>query len=332
MALNPADGYPHTPEHYAEFASNQERQAFQFVKDIDTAMRANYAVNIVNIGQNIYPLLYVESTFDGGRYTLLTDAKTRYVHQNVGQIYDVTKAISHIPLGIFPILSGYGEYPSFGQWLQPLKAYRDQIIKVRDTKNDISGMTLEDKITTDAMLVETLTYIDKIISEGSLKYPEFAAYARSIGDMIYYYQNRAARNQAEVMTNVLNGWKAMIGEEAWDKMYVIIGAIWTLTRENAHELIIKALMKPELHETHVVVSEAIPDLESAQTLMGRIVGDRIMAELVFDAKANPAFAQNIYSLSTRRDLLSQAVEAVVGDVSGLPAPSRAGATCPHLRA
>lgn len=46
MALNPADGYPHTPEHYAEFASNQERQAFQFVKDIDTAMRANYAVNI----------------------------------------------------------------------------------------------------------------------------------------------------------------------------------------------------------------------------------------------------------------------------------------------
>ncbi|NKC23275.1 hypothetical protein HED50_21165 [Ochrobactrum oryzae] len=70
MALNPADGYPHTLEYYAEFAGNQERQSFQFVKDIDTAMRANYAANIVNIGQNIYPMLYVDrrSTADATRF------------------------------------------------------------------------------------------------------------------------------------------------------------------------------------------------------------------------------------------------------------------------
>ncbi|MDQ0390415.1 hypothetical protein [Labrys monachus] len=327
MALNPADGYPHTLEYYAEFAGNQQLQSFQYAKDIDSAMRANYAVNIVNIGQTIYPLLYVESTFDGGRYTLLADANTRYVHQSVGHIYDVTKAISHIPLGIFSIISGYGEYPSFGQWTPALQSYRDQIIKVRDTKNYISGMNLEDKINTDVMIAATLDFIGKIVSQKSFTYAEFATYARSIGDMILYCQNRAAKNQVEVMTNVLTGWKAMIGDEAWDKMYVIIGAIWTLTQENAHELIIKALMKPELRETHVVVSEAVPDLESAQTLMGRIIGDRIMAELVFDAKANTAFAQDIYSLSTRRDLLSQAVEAVVGDVARAPA----AIACPHLR-
>ncbi|ATN37689.1 hypothetical protein ACO34A_28380 (plasmid) [Rhizobium sp. ACO-34A] len=332
MALNPADGYPHTLEYYAEFAGNQERQSFQFAKDIDTAMRTNYAANIVNIGRNIYPLLYVESTFDGGRYTLLTDAKTRYVHQDVGQIYDVTKAVSHIPLGIFSIISGYGEYPAFAQWIPALQTYRDQISRVQGTFSSISGMTLEDKITIDAMLSESLKFIDKIISAGAFTNAEFATYAQSIGDMILYCQNRAAKNQVEIMTNVLKGWKETIGDEAWDKMYVIIGAVWTLTQENAHELIIKALMKPELRDTHVVVSEAVPDLESAQTLMGRIVGDRIMAELVFDTKANPAFAQDIYSLSTRRDLLSQAVEQVVGNVARAPASTNAGVACPHLRA
>lgn len=333
MALNPADGYPHTPEHYAQFASNQERQAFQFVKDIDTAMRANYAVNIVNIGQNIYPLLYVESTFDGGRYTLLTDAKTRYVHQNVGQIYDITKAVSHIPLGIFSIISGYAEYPDFGQWIPALTAYLQQVSRVRENIDSLGDqIPLDDKINVLGILANSIKYMERMISEKSFTLKNFSGYSHSVGPYILACQKRAAANQVEVMTNVLRGWKQMIGDDSWDKMYVIIGAIWTLTQENAHELIIKALMKPELRETHVVVSEAVPDIESAQTLMGRIVGDRIMAELVFDAQANPAFAQDIYSLSTRRDLLSQAVEAVVGDVSRTAPAANTGVTCPHLRA
>jgi hypothetical protein len=90
-------------------------------------------------------------------------------------------------------------------------------------------------------------------------------------------------------------------------------------------------MKPKLAETHVVVSEAVPDLETAQALMGRIVGDRVMAELIFDEEANPAFAQDIYSLSTRRDLLSQAVKAAIDDVSGGNAPTGATIGCPYLR-
>lgn len=123
----------------------------------------------------------------------------------------------------------------------------------------------------------------------------------------------------------------MMGTEAWNKMYVVIGAVWTLTQENAREPIIKALMDEKLRETQVVVSEAVPDLQSAQTLMGRIVGDRIMAELVFDKNADPAFAQNIYSLSTRRDLLSQAVEDVLKPVARSVTGAESSIACPHLR-
>ena len=329
MALNPADGYPHTPEYYAKFAGNEERQSFQFVKDIDTAMRANYAANIVNIGQNIYPLLYVESTFDGGRYTLLTDSNTRYVHQNVGQIYDVMKAFSHIPLGIFSIISGYGEYSAFGQWVPALQAYREQIYKAGSITDHMDDLTSDDKLNIDALVAASLDHIDTIIQAGSFSYAEFANYAHRLNFTISQFQKRAARNQFEVMTAVLTNWKAMM-EDDWDKMYVIISAIWTLTQENAHELIIKALMKPDLRETHVVVSEAVPNLEAAQTLMGRIVGDRIMSELVFQSSP-VSYAEDIYSLSTRRDLLSQAVEAAISDGAKAGGPATDAATCPHLR-
>lgn len=331
MALNPADGYPHTMEYYAKFAGNKAQQSFQFARDIDAAMRANYSANIVNMGQNIYPLLYVESTFDGGRYTLLADVSTRYVHQNVGQIYDVTKAVSHIPLGIFSIISGFGEYSDFKQWIPALQVYRAQIVKVQETFGEISGIINDDRRPIATILSKSLSFIDKVVSQGTFTFSEFAEYSHGIGNEIYYCQNRAAKNQVDVMTDVLKAWKTMMGEDAWDKMYVIIGAVWTLTQENAHELIIKALMKPELRETNVMVSEAVPDLETAQTLMGRIIGDRIMAELVFNSKANTAFAQNIYSLSTRRDLLSQAVEGVVGPVTRSTNSANSPIPCPHLR-
>ncbi|WP_141682893.1 hypothetical protein [Agrobacterium tumefaciens] len=331
MALDPSQGYPETSKKYASFAGNLEQQSFQFIKDLDAAMRSSYATNIVNIGQNIYPLLYVESTFDGGRYTLLTDKNTRYVHQNVGQIYDVMKAISHIPLGIFSIISGYEEDQKQRQWVPALQTYRAYIANVRDTKNNIPGLGHEQKILTDHIVWSSLQFIDDIIKMVHFTYDEFATYAHALGDAIYNCQNWAAKNQVDVMKRVLEGWKEMMGEDEWGKLYVIVGAVWTLTQENAHELIIKSLMNEDVRETHVVVSEAVPDLETAQALMGRIVGDRVMAELVFDWKANPAFAQDIYSLSTRRDLLSQAVEAVLKGRTPEQPSGGSAIGCPHLR-
>ncbi|KQO76111.1 hypothetical protein [Rhizobium sp. Leaf262] len=331
MALDPSQGYPETSRKYASFAGNLEQQSFQFIKDLDAAMRSSYATNIVNIGQSIYPLLYVESTFDGGRYTLLTDKNTRYVHQNVGQIYDVMKAISHIPLGIFSIISGYEKDPKQGPWVPALQTYRAYIVSVQNTKSNISGLGREENILTDRMLASSLDFIDAVTTSVNFTYDEFAAYARGIGNEIFYCQKKAAKNQVDVMKGVLEGWKEMMGEDEWGKLYVIVGAVWTLTQENAHELIIKSLMNEDVRETHVVVSEAVPDLETAQALMGRIVGDRVMAELVFDWKANPAFAQDIYSLSTRRDLLSQAVEAVLKGRTPEQPSGGSAIGCPHLR-
>lgn len=328
MPLNPADGYPHTPEFYAEFAGDVGSQSLQFMHDIDAAMRANYATNIISIGNNIYPILYAESTFDGGRYTLVVDEHTSYVKQNVGAIYDVAKAVSHIPLGIFSIISGYGIYSNFDQWIPALKTYRDQIELAEANYDNIDEFGFEFKVSLDAICLASTEFIDKIIAKKTFSYSGFATYSHQINQDLFYMQGIAAQNQVEVMTATLQAWKTMLGEELWDKLYVVSNAVWTLTKENAHELIIKAQMKESLRETNVVVTEAAPTLEEAKALLGRIVGDRIMAELVFDKNLGEEFRQNIYSLSTRRDLLSQAVEKIVGNVAETSV--NLAAMCPHL--
>lgn len=328
MALDPTGGFPETREPYAEFAGSEAEQALQFAHDIDDTMRANYALNIVNIGRRIYPILYVESTFDGGRYTLLVDESSRYVRQNAGAIYDICKAIAHIPLGIFSIVSGYGQYSRNAQWLPALQAYRHQIGRVRESLGCLDIEKPEVRHGLDEILHASLDYVDRAIDDERFSLEGFSAYSRALSEAILVCQNAAAQDQVCAMTEVLKEWRALIGEERWDRMYVVCNAIWTLTQENAHELIIKAQMEPERRETHVIVTEAAPTLDEARTLVGRIVGDRIMAELVFDPNGALPFRENIYSLSTRRDLLSQAVEAALeGSAAGGVAPI---SLCPRL--
>ena len=318
MSATPANGFE-TPYGYATSAGNYKDQALQFVRDIDTAMRANYSVNLQRIAGNIYPMLYAESTFDGGRYTLVVDADTTYVHENVKPLYDETKAISHIPLGIFSVLSAYAQYPTLTQWMPALQAYLEQVRLVL-TNFDVLDMPEFYRDYSRTILEKSILYMEDTLRKRSFTLQEFSAYARALAGEIGENQAAAAGEQFGTMTGVLHGWKARIGDAEWDKLYVVVSAIWTLSQESAHELIIKATMKPQLREAHVLVSEAVPTLQDAKVLLARVVGDRIMAELVFNPEGSEQEKENIASLSTKRDLLSKALEKYTGDVGR--------ATCP----
>ena len=325
MAIDPSTGYPPTDPAPAKYAGDIHAQARQFILDIDAAMRANYATNIVNIGQAIYPIIYAESTFDGGRYTLVVDEHTSYVAQNVAPIYDQTKAIAHIPLGIFSIMSAYTDYSAFGQWKPALQAYRDKVAAVQSTFASLDITDGDVVQACEGILNISIAFMDGLLTGTSIfSFVMFQNYAHALNISIGILQTAAAKNQIDVMSGVLTRWKAMFTETEWDKLYVVVSAIWTLSQESAHELIIKSFMKPALRETNVIVSEAAGTLELARTLLGRIIGDRIMAALVFDVSQGKDFAEDIYSLSTRRDLLSQAIE------KQLPPDTASKAACPHL--
>lgn len=320
MSSDPTHGYD-TPHHYAVSAGTYKDQAEQYVRDIDSAMRANYSINLQRMSENIYPILYAESTFDGGRYTFVVDADTSYGHENVNPIYDQTKAISHIPLGIFSIISAYAAYPALKQWVAPLQAYADQLMKVRD---NLGVLEMPEPYKTGCLgiLIKSLKYISDIIAAGTFTLEEFSNYSRSLASLIANNQDMAAREQFTTMSAVLADWKSKVGQVVWDKMFVVVSAIWTLSVESAHELIIKSAMKEEFRQSNVFVSEAVPTLSDARILLARVVGDRVMAELVFNPAGTDIEKQNIASLSTRRDLLSKAIEQYTGNV--------AKATCPYM--
>jgi hypothetical protein len=105
----------------------------------------------------------------------------------------------------------------------------------------------------------------------------------------------------------------------------VISALWTLTQENIHALIIGQHMTEANRETNLILSEDVKTIDDAKVMLGRIVGDRVAVKYIFAQTSEAGSWQNqdIYSISTPRDLLSKAAEAVLGE----PEYQK---LCPHL--
>jgi hypothetical protein len=261
-------------------AGNQKLQAHQFAVDIDIAMRRHYAGNLQVLAKTLYPILYAEATFNGGRYTFCEDEHTTYACEEINHLYTELKAIAHIPLAIYSIIFPYAGYPLNGQWIAPLKAFGSQVeaVKLRLSQLDFSGAALTSSTN---ILNAAVTFIGKVVGEGNFTIAEYTTFCDSIGPDILVNQTAAAVEQVAAMQAKLQAWRSSVGQATWDKMYVVLQCIWTVSQESAHEQIIKSQMKPEFHETHMIVSEAAPTLEDARLLLARILADRVLAAAVF---------------------------------------------------
>lgn len=321
MPLDPSHGYPMPPLQYVETMGGAADQADDIIEGVDATMRAAYDTHITRVGNNIYPIIYVDFTLVGGRYTLVEDESKIHVRAPDLKNYAQLKAIAHIPLAIFVQIAEYVTYPGNGQWIPSVEAYQEQL---RTVYNQVAHteMDEQDKTACGTIVLRSIEFLRDILGRKTFTLEEFRAYTSRITDHILHCAESAAKIQVNEMTKVVLDFKQLLGAR-WDQVYAVISALWTLSQENVHALIIGSQMKQEQRETNLIVSEAVPTLADAKVLLGRIVGDRIAAQYVFSQKGSRAEREDIYSLSTQRDLLSQPAEKVL-------ASEDFARLCPHL--
>jgi hypothetical protein len=310
MPLDPSQGYPMPPIGIVETMGDAGTQADDLIEALDATMRSAYDTHIARVGRNIYPMIYVDFTLVGGRYTLVEDESRTHVRAPDLQGYAELKSIAHVPLGIFVQIAEYAKYPGNGQWIPAVQSYRNQLQAALE-QIDHTQLNGFEKTACRKILTGSIQFIDSIVSRKTFTLDDFRAYTRGIVDSILFCSQRAAVRQVTAMTNVVLEFKQILGAR-WDDVYVVIAALWTLSQENVHALVIGKQMTEEKKETNLLVSEAVPTLDAAKVLLGRVVGDRIAAQYVFLQGASRAENEDIYSLSTKRDLLSQAAEQALG--------------------
>lgn len=317
----PKIGFPKTPSELSFAAGSKSQQAHATIIACDNEMQKNYNENHVAIGQQIYPFLYSEFTPDGGRYTLLINDSDRVSAKPVPPLYEVAKSVSHTPLGIWSIISRYAAYPQGGGWMDAMKHYHKTLVTAL---NSLPEFDFEPRVIENlqAILEKMSALSQTFIEAKTFTIEAYSTASKAINQELLFLQSLAADIQVAAFTTTLEKWKALIGEKEWEKLYVVISAQWTLSTENVHQLIIANTMaSKELAAKNIfVTSMPLADLDEARALCGRVVGDRIMSYQTLSPDTERG-GENIYSLSTSRDLISKAAEDSIANLMDL---------CPHL--
>jgi len=318
----PKLGFPKTPEELSFAAGSKKSQAHANIVACDDEMRKNYDENHIEIGQQIYPFLFSEFTPDGGRYTLLINDSDWVSAKPVPPLYEIAKSVSHTPLGVWSIISRYAAYPNGGDWIAPMTHFNQTLQTALKSLNDLE---LEPKVAKNlhTVLEKMIEFCQRSIQYKMFTMKEYSEAAKSVNKELVFLQSLAADIQVSAFTTTLDKWKKLVGSKEWEKLYVVISAQWTLSTENVHQLIIaNAMASDKLAAKNIfVTSVPLKNIDEARALCGRIVGDRIMSyqTLSTDTKRGE---ENIYSLSTSRDLISKAAEDSIANLGNL---------CPHLK-
>lgn len=311
MSLEPSRGYPLTPNRYIETMGNAADQADDIIEGLDLTMRTAYDAHMVRVGNNIYPILYVDFTLVGGRYTLVENESTTHVRAPDLQGYAQLKSIAHIPLGIFVQIAEYAVYPANAQWIPPIQSYRQEL-QTAQAQIDRAGLDGAYRTVCKQILSDSIQFIDDILNRRTFTLEEFRLYTHGISASVLQCAQKAAEIQVQAMTTIVLELKQLLGTR-WDDVFVVVSALWTLAQDNVHALVIGNQMTADRKETNLIVSEAVPTLAAAKELLGRIVGDRTVAQYVFSQQGSEHEREDIYSLSTQRDLLSEDAKRALGN-------------------
>lgn len=288
------------------------RQLYMTMRDLNLLTRAHYAQMIHNVGRNLYPLI-VASDYEpgfngvGGTFTLyLADGSSRRIAP-APPVYELYKALSHMALGVFAQVSPYFRTPAAAGWREPLEDYR------RVVRQGMNDAALAEDLPADVrqhaadMLGLVDGYCSRCLEAGRVDVAAYMEFTRALLPLIQKSVMNASRLQAHAALPELQRWKQELGPKLWREVYVLIPTVWPVSGRNPREQMFEMLLDADRVATHIIKAEGAKDIEEARTTLGRVIGDRTVAQLVFGTES--ADSRNLVSaLSTPRDIVTSACD------------------------
>ena len=261
------------------------------IVDIHRFGRAEYAQNIRKVGRNVYPLIIARDNEPdqdradlgrqglGGIFTLyLANGESRTI-QPTPAAYERLKCLSHIPLGLFTILSPYFSDPEAQGWVTKAKA---MAAKIEEASRRLTEGAFDDREQRIASVIlkRSNRYVQRILSDIRCTREGFEVYAASIRAEIRDAMDYAAELQMDACMEALGAWRDELGSEEWRKLHVVVTTIWPVSEHSPRWQLFRTLMNPDTVDTHLIVGEGVKSVEEARDLLGRIVADRLASRLI----------------------------------------------------
>jgi hypothetical protein len=286
--------------------------ARQAIYAVDATMQEHYFKSRTRLIANLSPVIVVQFSIRGGTYTLINDGVTETVSP-VGPNFEMCKSIAHIPLGIYsmlaPLLSGARPV----DWQQPILGFRKVITNALDHLKT-AELPPEVEKSCRTIIEAGAKFLDDTIRDQTFSIASFERFTSPIQDAIQTNMRCAVQAQLDGVLGLLRRWRAQLGPVKWKQVYAVVMAIWTTEVRNQNWLLLKAMMEPEMVDSHLItLVTAAPEENTVQVALenlARIVQDNIAASLVFSAPTKFSIDQG-NALIGPDDLLAGTIEQML---------------------
>ncbi|MFF9499636.1 hypothetical protein [Streptomyces sp. NPDC014656] len=323
-------------------------RAREAIVAVNSGMRSHYAALKSELITRLSPVLVVQNDARGGRFTLVHEDTQESLHP-VGEVFELAKSVSHVPLGVFSIIAPHlsDRIPNLPgadridphdlamvafadaaatDWITPLRQYADTLAAARRQLGR-AGLPPELVASCAWVLDRALAFIEASAAARSFDIRSFEDFSHSVHAGIRTNMRYAAEAQIAGVRGLLRKWRARIGEEAWQDLYTVVLSQWATSELNQNSIIIRPCMNPAKVATHLIDLPAAEPLSDpvfvALDNLARIVQDNIAAELVFPSDRAAADA-----LKGPQDLLADEILDQLGAPAPAPAPVPAPAPAP----
>ncbi len=210
-------------------------------------------------------------------------------------------------LGLFATVSPYFRSPDSRNWRPAVTAYQNRVLDAITALDNLQSNELsqEDQDHARKMLKMVNAYLKNCLTSNSVDVAEYTEYSKKFAPYINTSMRNASRLQVDATLPALRKWKEELGDE-WEKTFVIIPTVWPVSQLNTRLQMFEKLMTFKHFREKVLVVEGARSEDDARTTLGRVTADRALAQLVFADSGGMNNRDHVYSLSTRRDLMSTA--------------------------
>lgn len=295
--------------------------------ELDKIFVQNYNAVAGEMQKRARPMLVV----NGFTFTLLAEDGTQKTTAGKIGRFDELKGVSHLGACMYAIAARHWMSPDDASWLDSMSACKQKIAEALaqvDSVNWSSDAWPGGETKLKQFIVQSLQIAQKFASDRiaakSLTRAEYAKFAHDYTPTMKATFYLETLGGAYETLRILNTWKKDMGEEKWNRMYVVVAGSQGrttagLTREtNPSALFVSSLMEPESAAKHIIVAPAAMGMEQALHTAGMIITASDLADAMFDTAEAQRESGSFY-----KDLKSAEIPLALSNVKsvlqGLPA-------------
>jgi hypothetical protein len=211
--------------------------------------------------------------------------------------YHELKAVAHIPLAIFVMLSFAPDSVLSAPHIESLRHYRELMAEAHATLAS-RHFTAEQRARQQEIFAVSFRFLDSVIGSGQVSRPALESFARQMGPLLLANVADATAAEMHALYQTTATWKAQLSPAEWAALHVImIGPHMPRDQEASIQFFERILNEP-IEGGRIIYAESLWKEQDALNLL---------ATHLVDGAAGEAFFGD--PMRMHRDLLGDATKA-----------------------